>query len=78
LDGSFIGQIAHDEADQAIARAAIELGHGLKLGVVAEGVETPAQLGFLRANGCDAFQGHLFAAALPAAELEEVLCRAAS
>lgn len=78
LDGSFIHQIAHDEADQAIARAAIELGHGLKLGVVAEGVETPAQLGFLRANGCDAFQGHLFAAALPAAKLEKVLCRAAS
>jgi EAL domain-containing protein (putative c-di-GMP-specific phosphodiesterase class I) len=73
LDGSFIRQIAHDETDQAIARAAIELGHGLRLGVVAEGVETPAQLEVLRANGCDDYQGHLFAAPLPPAELAVLL-----
>ena len=73
LDASFIRQIAHDEIDQAIARAAIELGHGLKLGVVAEGVETPAQLEVLRTNGCDAYQGHLFAAPLPPEELGALL-----
>ena len=73
LDGSFIRQIADDETDRAIARAAIELGHGLRLGVVAEGVETPAQLDVLRANGCDDYQGHLFAGALPAEELGALL-----
>ena len=73
LDGSFIRQIAHDETDQAIARAAIELGHGLNLGVVAEGVETPAQLEVLRSHGCDDYQGHLFAAALPPEELGDLL-----
>ena len=73
LDGSFIRQIADDETDQAIARAAVELGHGLKLAVVAEGVETQAQLDVLRANGCDDYQGHLFAAALPPAELAALL-----
>ncbi len=73
LDGSFIRQIAEDETDQAIARAAIDLGHGLKLGVVAEGVETRAQLEVLRTNGCDAYQGHLFAAALPPEELASLL-----
>jgi len=73
LDGSFIRQIAHDETDQAIARAAIVLGHGLRLGVVAEGVETPAQLEVLRTNGCDAYQGHLFAGALPPAEFADLL-----
>jgi EAL domain-containing protein (putative c-di-GMP-specific phosphodiesterase class I) len=78
LDGSFIRQIADDEIDQAIARAAIELGHGLKLGVVAEGVETPAQLETLRAHGCDAYQGHLFAAALPPEELGALLRRASA
>ncbi len=78
LDGSFIRQIADDETDRAIARAAIELGHGLRLGVVAEGVETPAQLEVLHAHGCDAYQGHLFAAALPADELATLLRQSAS
>jgi EAL domain-containing protein (putative c-di-GMP-specific phosphodiesterase class I) len=73
LDGSFIRQIGHDETAQAIAHAVIELGHGLRLGVVAEGVETSAQLEFLRAHGCDAYQGHLFAAALPPEEFAERL-----
>ena len=68
-----VRRIADDTTDQAIAHAAIELGHGLGLGVVAEGVETADQLGFLSANGCDVYQGYLFAAALPAADLAPLL-----
>jgi len=43
------------------------------VGVFSEGVETSDQLGFLRANGCDAYQGYLFAAALPPAGLAGLL-----
>ncbi len=73
LDGSFVRQVADDPTSQALARAAIELGHGLRLGVVAEGVETPEQLEFLRATGCDVYQGHLFSAAVPPEELALLL-----
>jgi EAL domain-containing protein (putative c-di-GMP-specific phosphodiesterase class I) len=73
LDGCFIRQVSDDETDQAIARAAVELGHGLKLGVAADGVETPGQLEFLRTNGCDTYQGHLFAAPLPPIECATLL-----
>jgi len=73
LDGSFICQIAHDKTAQAITRAAIELGHGLQAELVAEGVEQREQLDFLRTSGCDSYQGHLFSAALPPAELLSLL-----
>ena len=73
LDGSFVRQIADDETAEAIAHAAIEVGHGLRLAVCAEGVETPTQLGVLRSNGCDAYQGHLFAAALPPDDFANLL-----
>lgn len=73
LDGSFICQVADLETDRAVAHAAIELGHAFKLGVVAEGVETPGQLRFLSASGCDTYQGHLFAAALPPDGLASIL-----
>ncbi len=73
LDSSFIRQIADDTTDQAVASAVIGLGHGLRLGVLAEGVETPAQLEVLRGSGCDAYQGHLFAAALEPVEFAALL-----
>ena len=61
-------------ADTAIVRGAIALGHGLGMAVVAEGVETQAQLRFLAAHGCTLAQGPLFAHALPAAEARDWLC----
>jgi EAL domain-containing protein (putative c-di-GMP-specific phosphodiesterase class I) len=53
------------------------MGHNLDFTVIAEGVETPAQLAFLRRHGCDLGQGHLFDAPLPAAQLAARLRRAA-
>jgi len=54
----------------AIVQATIQLGHGLGLEVVAEGVEDVATLEALRALHCDRAQGYLFSRALPADEIE--------
>ncbi|MDE2449215.1 MAG: EAL domain-containing protein [Gammaproteobacteria bacterium] len=59
VDKSFVEDIASDTDDAKIVRAIIALGHNLGLKVVAEGVESPEQLCFLRANHCDEVQGFL-------------------
>ena len=73
IDRAFIAEVATTPGDAAIARAMINLGHILGLKVVAEGVETPAQLEFLRAQGCDEMQGFLFSGALCAREIAALL-----
>jgi diguanylate cyclase (GGDEF)-like protein len=66
IDRSFIRDLNADRSNAAITKAVIEMGHSLDLEVVAEGVETEAQLARLREIGCDAAQGYLFATPLPA------------
>ena len=73
IDKNFVAEILTDRADAAISRTIITLAHSLNLEVVAEGVETQAQLDFLIAQGCDQFQGFLFSAPLPIRELEAYL-----
>jgi EAL domain-containing protein (putative c-di-GMP-specific phosphodiesterase class I) len=69
IDRSFVHDMLADANNLAITRLIISLGHTLGLKVVAEGVETEAEVALLRNAGCDQFQGYLYAAPLTAAEL---------
>lgn len=73
IDPSFIREITTHAADAAIATSIITLAHGLKLKVMAEGVETEAELAFLRKLGCDEMQGYYFSKPLPADEMTALL-----
>lgn len=69
MDRSFIRDIATGNNDAAIATAIIALGHSLNMEVVAEGVETEAQLAYLRDRGCDFVQGFLYGQPMSASAL---------
>ncbi|MFP6394728.1 cyclic di-GMP receptor MorA, partial [Pseudomonas aeruginosa] len=66
IDRSFVDGLPHGEQDAQIARAIIAMAHSLNLMVIAEGVESQAQLDFLREHGCDEVQGYLFGRPMPA------------
>ena len=69
IDQSFVCDLGTDPNDAAIAKAIIALGHALSLDVVAEGVETTAQLAFLREHGCDVVQGHFYSPSVRADDI---------
>jgi len=73
IDRVFIDEIVSRPEDASIVRAIVSLAHSLRLKVVAEGVETPAQLDFLRTAGCDEYQGYHFSRPLPATEFERLI-----
>ena len=69
IDRSFVSGLTGDDGDLALCEAIIVLAHKLGLEVVAEGVESEAQLGLLREAGCDYAQGYVYARPAPASEL---------
>jgi diguanylate cyclase (GGDEF)-like protein/PAS domain S-box-containing protein len=73
IDRAFIDDLTHDSDDASITLSVIAIAHHLRLRVVAEGVETMAQLAYLKRHLCDEVQGFLVARPLPAAELETFL-----
>ena len=73
IDQSFVHDLGSDADDAAIAQAVITLGHTMGLRVIAEGVETPEQLAFLRRHECDEMQGYLFGKPMPADEFAKLL-----
>ena len=72
IDRTFVAGL-DGEADRSIVEAVIALAHGLRITVVAEGIETEAQFEILRSMGCDVGQGYLFARPLPEAEAARLL-----
>ncbi|MBJ7403868.1 MAG: EAL domain-containing protein [Bradyrhizobium sp.] len=65
IDRAFIINLGRNPQSAAIVRAVIDLGHGLEMSIVAEGVETVDQLAFLAREGCDGVQGYLLGKPLP-------------
>lgn len=78
IDKSFIDDIPTQTNDAAIASTIIAMGHTLGFKVLAEGVETEEQLEFLRAQGCDFYQGYLNSHPMPSAEFAVLLRDAGS
>jgi len=73
IDRSFVQEVDSSRYAQAIIRSIISLGKGLGVTITAEGVETEAELGCLRAEGCDEGQGYLFSRARPHGEIMAML-----
>lgn len=73
IDQSFVRDLAEENDSAAIVKAIIQLGHTLQLTVIAEGVETDAQLAFLRDNGCDEVQGYLYSRPVSAGDFINML-----
>jgi diguanylate cyclase (GGDEF)-like protein len=73
VDQSFVRDLATDPDDAALVMAIVNLAHTLRLRVVAEGVETPEQLRFLRLLRCDEIQGYLISKPLPVEGIERLL-----
>jgi EAL domain-containing protein (putative c-di-GMP-specific phosphodiesterase class I) len=73
VDKSFVRALGNAEADRAIVRAIVDLGHRLGFRITAEGIEDVAAYAWLREIGCDHAQGYLIGKPMPAAELERRL-----
>ena len=76
VDRAFVRDLGRDADSAAIALSIVNLARGLKLKVVAEGVETEAQLGALREMACDEYQGFLFSKPVEADAVQALLARA--
>ncbi len=75
IDRSFVTDVGTNPADAGIVRAIAEMAHGMKLNVVAEGVETMDQFLHVRRYGCDEMQGYWMSPPLPAEGINELLSR---
>jgi diguanylate cyclase (GGDEF)-like protein len=73
IDQSFVKDMMNNPPDIAIITAVINMGHGLNLQVIAEGIETIEQLKFLKSINCDAIQGYYFSKPLPPEEATKLL-----
>ncbi|MNN84392.1 putative cyclic-di-GMP phosphodiesterase AdrB [compost metagenome] len=69
IDRSFVADVETNPRNAAICRALLSLGHSMGLMVIAEGVETDGQYGWLAAHGCDQVQGYLLGRPMPLADV---------
>jgi diguanylate cyclase (GGDEF)-like protein/PAS domain S-box-containing protein len=75
IDRAFVMNLGRNPQSAAIVRAVIDLGHGMNMLIVAEGVETLEQLGFLAEEGCDSVQGYLLGRPLPIEKYDALVGR---
>ncbi|WP_407156643.1 EAL domain-containing protein [Bradyrhizobium sp. STM 3557] len=75
IDRAFVMNLGRNPQSAAIVRAVIDLGHGMNMSIVAEGVETLEQLGFLAEEGCDSVQGYLLGKPMPIEKYDELVGR---
>ena len=75
IDRSFVANVPDVPRDAVIVQTIVTMATNLKLDVIAEGVETEAQHGYLEQLGCNAFQGYLFSRPLPCSKFEQFLAR---
>ena len=73
IDQSFVRDIVSDPNDAVMVKTIINLAQSFGMNVIAEGVETEAQLDFLKANGCREFQGYFFSKPVPIDQFEVLL-----
>jgi PAS domain S-box-containing protein len=78
IDRSFVSRMDTDVETREIVRIIVMLAHGLRLKVVAEGVETQAQADLLRDIGCELAQGYLYSKPVPAETIQQLLSNSAS
>jgi diguanylate cyclase (GGDEF)-like protein len=78
IDQSFVRDVESDPDSAAIVMSIISLAHSLRLQVIAEGVETAAQLAYLQRHDCDFIQGYYFCRPIPASEFEALMFAAKS
>jgi diguanylate cyclase (GGDEF)-like protein/PAS domain S-box-containing protein len=78
IDRAFVMNLGRNPQSAAIVRAVIDLGHGLEMSIVAEGVETQEQLSFLSEEGCDAVQGYFLGKPAPIGQYGALVGRSAT
>ncbi|NOQ88953.1 MAG: EAL domain-containing protein [Gammaproteobacteria bacterium] len=72
IDRSFVSDVSRNLADRELINATIAMAHGLKLKVVAEGIETEEQLDYLKQQGCDYGQGFLIGRPMSVEKISEM------
>ncbi len=75
IDQSFVRDIITDPNTAVMVKTIIDMAHNFRLNVIAEGVETEAQLAILKQHGCMAYQGYLFSKPVPVEEFNTMLGR---
>ena len=75
IDRTFVDTVGTDAVKRPVLDTIIELGQRLKMGLIAEGIETPEQVAYMRNKGVQLAQGFHFAKPLPAEELHEFMAK---
>jgi len=73
IDQSFVRDITTDKSDAVMVKTIIDMAQNFSLNVIAEGVETEAQLAFLKQHDCMAYQGYLFSKPLPIEQFDALM-----